>query len=137
MSLRAAFGAVDITAPPGLPLAGTPYPPLAAGVEWPLYARVGVFDESGKHRAAIVALDLLALDGVDVAAIRADAAAAGVDPACVLVSCTHTHRAPFTKPGLKFRDRDDGFLGLSGRGWRGRSSTRPAGSSPPSWPPAR
>src|ERR1051326_1626820 len=108
MTFRAAFAEIDITPTVLLPLAGMPNAPVAQGTQWPLYGRVAVFDD-GDRRIAIVIADLLALDRQVVSALREGARAAGIDRECVLVSCTHTHRGPFTKPGMDV-DRDDTYL---------------------------
>ncbi len=94
--LRMGFGRVDITPAPGLRLAGNAPYPRAEGVAEPLRARVLLADD-GARRGAIVCLDLMALPAAEVATLRDRlAAAGGLDPAAILVACSHTHRAPFT-----------------------------------------
>lgn len=56
---------------------------------------VGVDD--GESRIFIFAFDLLGIDARNIVSFRADVAKAlGVQPACVLFTCTHTHGGPFS-----------------------------------------
>jgi hypothetical protein len=86
----------DITPAAELPMAGMPGSPRGQGVEWPLRGRVLVADD-GARRIAIVCLDLLALPTNRVAELRIRLAErGGLDPGAILITCSHTHRAPFT-----------------------------------------
>jgi hypothetical protein len=97
--MRCGGGRADITPRPGLPMVGMPGSPRGEGVVWPLHARVLVADD-GESRVAIVCLDLIALVSEQVAELRRRVAARAVlDPAHVLVACSHTHRAPYTETG--------------------------------------
>ncbi len=108
-SLRAAFTQVDVTPQPGLRLAGMPDAPRAVGTHRRLHARVAMFDD-GEHRAAIVTLDAVGLEASTVGRMRvALGAAGGIDPGTILISCSHTHRAPHTAPEIDV-DRDDDYL---------------------------
>jgi len=108
-ALRAGFAEVDITPAPGLRLGGMPDAPVATGVRWPLRGRVALFDD-GSRRIAVLALDLIVLEQPTVAEWRAAlAAAGGLEPADVLLSCTHTHRGPHSATLIDF-DRDDDYL---------------------------
>jgi neutral ceramidase len=93
--LRVGIGEVDITPELGLPMVGMPGSPRGEGVRWPLHGRVFLADDS-ERRAAIVSLDLIALNPPDVARLRALlGTAGGIDPGHILIACSHTHRAPF------------------------------------------
>ena len=107
--LRVGLAEVDITPAPGLPMAGMVHPPRAEGVQWPLMGRVIVFDD-GIHRAAIVTLDLLCLLPSTVAELRqALTAGTGVAPTDCMITCNHTHRAPYTA-ALMDEDPDFAYL---------------------------
>ncbi|MGH2559404.1 MAG: hypothetical protein ACRDJH_10090 [Thermomicrobiales bacterium] len=94
--LRMGFGRVDTTPALGLRMAGTPPWPEAAGVNGPLRGRVALADD-GARRVAIVCLDLMVILASEAAMLRARLAAkGGLDPAAILVACSHTHGAPFT-----------------------------------------
>lgn len=94
--LQLGFARVDTTPTLGLPTAGTPPFPPAAGVAGPLHGRVLVADD-GARRVAIVCLDLMVLSADEVAVLRGRlAASGGLDPGAILVACSHTHAAPFT-----------------------------------------
>lgn len=108
-TLRAAFAEVDVTPAPGLPLCGMPYVQVATGVHWPLHGRIALLDD-GERRVAIAVLDASALKPSTAAAWRAAlAAAGGLAADDVLLSCTHTHRAPCTIPDVEAA-RDDDYL---------------------------
>jgi hypothetical protein len=91
---RAGVAAVDITPPPGLPLAGYYHERRAAGVLDPLFCRALVLESAGT-RAALVTLDLIevprAVTDAARVAIARDGGPAGPQ---VLLSATHTHTAP-------------------------------------------
>lgn len=77
------------------------------GVRFPLYARLGVF-EDGRRRVAIVGLDQVKLMAPEVAELRQGmTAGTAVAPADVLIACSHSHNTPFTTPWL--HDDDQGF----------------------------
>ena len=104
--LRVGFSEVNITPPPGLRMSGMLQPPRAEGVEWPLHARTVVFND-GIDQTAIVSLDLLFLSAPTVAEFReAITAGTGLDPAGVMMACSHTHRGPFT---TSLMDEDANF----------------------------
>ena len=140
--LRAAFAEVDITPAPGLRLAGMPSAPVATGVHAPLHGRVALLDD-GAARVAIVVVDVMVLESPTVAAWRAAlATAGGLEPADVIVSCTHTHRAPHAAARLDL-DRDDDYLDfalerLAGAMREAAAALRPAelrvgGAQAPGW----
>lgn len=94
--IQVGFSEVNITPELGLPMSGMLKPPRAQGVQWPLFGRTAVLDD-GHRLAAIVALDLLLLLPVTVAELRAAlTAGTALEPADVMIACTHTHRAPYT-----------------------------------------
>jgi hypothetical protein len=71
--LRAGFGQVEITPPLGLDIAGSLSPTASRGTRDPLFARALVLDD-GRTRAALVSLDLLAIERPE--ALLQEAAAA-------------------------------------------------------------
>jgi len=87
-----------ITPPIGIPLVGYPRPRPNTGVALDLCARIAVFGTPGKSEpeAALVVLDLIHVDAQLGRAIRERAAAAmaGLAPAAIMVSATHTHSGP-------------------------------------------
>jgi hypothetical protein len=92
-------------------MAGNAPWPQPTGVTWPLHGRVLLADDGGA-RIAIVCLDLLALPAAEVATLRSRLAdAGGLAPESILVTCTHTHRAPFTYlAGAAAEDEVAGYL---------------------------
>ena len=101
-----------ITPPADTPLLGPQQP--ATGVHDPLCARALVLGD-GLERAAIVCLDLVGLDFALADDLRARVRArTGI--ATVLLSCSHTHSAPFTIPWSVLGGR---WLAGAGQSWRG------------------
>lgn len=92
--MRAGFSEIEIAPPLGFVTAGMPAAEPASEVKWSLYARAAVLDD-GEQRAAVVVLDVVALEAKTVQSLRR-AIAAKVDIECgnILISCTHTHSAP-------------------------------------------
>ncbi len=100
---------IDITPALGLRVAGMLNPPEAQGVHWPLYARLILF-EDGIQRAAILALDNLLLAPALVPELRqAVTAGSDFDPTEVMITCTHTHRAPYTA-ALMYEEIDFAYV---------------------------
>jgi len=96
--LKIGFGDADITPAESLPMSGMIDPPRAQGARWPLHARALLFEGEG-GRVAVVSLDLLCLTYPTVLELRqALAAPAGVPPEHIMISCQHTHRAPYAAP---------------------------------------
>lgn len=111
MALLAGAARLDITPPPGQPMAG--YPPLkqmaggpldtsdyigregtAIGTNDPLYARALVLDD-GRHCVAFVALDLVVVTAEFTASVRdAVQRATGMRPEHVMLAASHTHAGP-------------------------------------------
>ncbi len=110
MSMRAAFGEIDITPPMGTQLAG--WLDLARPAETvrdPVYARVMLL-ECRDQRVAIVSLDLLSVRGSDVLDLRARMqAAADVPPSHTMVAATHNHAGPAIISIGPYR-RDEAYL---------------------------
>ena len=107
--LKVGISEVNITPEPGLRMAGMLRPPKAEGVHFPLMGRTVVVDD-GVCRAAIVSLDLLLLGPPTVAELRqAVTAGIGLAPASVMITCNHTHRAPYTA-ALMDEDAHFGYL---------------------------
>ena len=98
--LHIGFGSVEITPPLGLYMCGGLEPRTNDGIDDPLLAKTLVAT-SQRKAIAIVGVDLIALprDIVDQA-IQMAAARTGIDPACIVVSCSHTHSGPYTQEGL-------------------------------------
>lgn len=111
MALLAGAARIDITPPPGQPMAG--YPPLkqvaggpqdtadyigregvALGTHDPLYARALVLDD-GRQAVAFVALDLIAVEAEFTSAVRqAIHEATAIAPDHILLAASHTHSGP-------------------------------------------
>jgi neutral ceramidase len=107
--LKVGFSEISITPAPGLRMAGMLNPPKAEGAYFPLYARTVVFDD-GVQQAAVVSLDLLVLLPSTVAEFRqAVTAGTRLAPTDVMITCTHTHRAPYTA-ALMDEDPDFAYL---------------------------
>ncbi len=94
--MKAGFGRVDFTPPPGLPLMGNFRDDYAArGVHDPLLAKAMVFEDGGGAKAAVLALDVCMLNRENVAFLRGIIGSeCSVPPENVLVHATHTHSAP-------------------------------------------
>jgi neutral ceramidase len=108
MVLQAGFGQVDIT--PSLPCAkvGWLVHITADTLRDPLYARACVLDD-GRHRLAIVSLDLLSIRWLEVDRIRDQAIALGLDPRRVMIAATHNHCGPAAVGAGDVR-RDDAYI---------------------------
>ncbi len=89
------FGVSDITPPLGLAMAGGLDPRTNRGTGDPLQAKT-LYVRGRGGAVAIVGVDLLGLPR-DVADAAIDAAArrAGLDPAAILIACSHTHSGPY------------------------------------------
>ena len=99
--LHVGFGEVDITPPIGLPMCGSLLPRTNVGVEDPLMAKT-LFAASGGRAIAVVGVDLIGLKREIVdQAIEGAVDRTGMDPDCIMVSCSHTHSGPYT--------REDGY----------------------------
>ena len=98
--LQVGFGRVDITPPVGLYMCGSLQPRTNDGVDDPLLAKTLVATSQGKA-IAVVGVDLIAppRDLVDEA-ISLASGRTGIDPDCIMVSCSHTHSGPYTQEGL-------------------------------------
>jgi hypothetical protein len=109
--LRAGASQTDITPPVGAPLLGALV--ASTGVHDPLFARALVLGD-GPDRVAIVCLDLVGMDFSLVDEIRGRVQKR-VGAVTTLLSCSHTHSAPFTIPWSV-----QGWRWLSGEGrpWR-------------------
>jgi hypothetical protein len=93
--IKAGISEVNITPERSLRVAGMLNPPKAEGTQWPLYARSFVF--SGQQNVlAIVVLDSLMLAPALIPGFRAILThGTSLAPENVMITCTHTHRAPF------------------------------------------
>jgi hypothetical protein len=95
MMMKAGISEVSITPEQSLRVAGMLNPPRAQGTQWPLYARSFVF--AGEQATlAIVVLDNLMLAPALIPGFRAAITqGCGLAPEHIMITCTHTHRAPF------------------------------------------
>lgn len=105
--LTAGAAQVDITPPPGTPMAGYYSQRGAEGTHDPLFAKALVL-EKDDVRVALVALDLIGTThGMVEAARKLIAEQTGIPGKHVMISATHSH----TGPVLSSRPRDDAFGG--------------------------
>jgi len=117
--MKVGLAAVEITPPPGLPLAGNFRDDYAArGVHDPLMAKAIVLEDQRGRQAAILAVDVCMLDRHNVEFIRrVIGRRCGVPPEHVLVHATHTHSGPACNELLgmgaevaPWRDQIEAFL---------------------------
>lgn len=93
-AFRFGAAAVDISPPPGTPLAGYYHERASEAVLDPLFCRVMVI-ESGSTRAALVTLDLISVTrAITDAARERIAKDPGIPATHVLISATHAHTGP-------------------------------------------
>lgn len=95
--VTAGFHKVDITPPPGAPLAGfAARQGVSTGVHDPLFARALVLGRDGRV-VAFVSVDVLGLGADFVARVRERITQeTGVPGDAVMISATHTHAGPVT-----------------------------------------
>jgi hypothetical protein len=92
--LHVGRGAVKITPPVGIPMAGYYSVRLAEGVHDDLYAKALVFEKDGV-KAAMVACDLVGVDrSIVEAARKAIESSTGIRGDNVMISATHSHTGP-------------------------------------------
>jgi hypothetical protein len=116
MALKAAVCETNITPPVGVWLAGYAGRPSGClGVHDELMARALVL-EDGPSLAAVVSLDLVALDFDLVAMIREGASRkVGIPPERLLLNCSHTHSGPVTRTFRAMGARDDLYCDVMAR----------------------
>ena len=109
--IKAAFAKIDYTPEPGQRFGRLGVNILIAeGTMWPLYARIGVFDDGGERSAVCVLDQGILLSPVVSEIRRAISGEAGIKPGNIMVAATHTHNAPPSwpwmpeDPGYKFID---------------------------------
>ena len=109
--LTAGFGSTDITPPVGLPMCGSLDSRKNEGIDDPLHATAMVVESDGST-ACIVQVDLIGLPRkICDRIISIVNAATGIPSSNVMITCTHTHSGPYTKPGLySFDVTDNGYL---------------------------
>jgi len=106
--LTAGAAQVDITPPPGTPMAGYYALRGAEGTHDPLRAKALVFEKDGT-RADLVALDLIGTTPGTVAdARKLIAEQTGIPGSHVMISATHSHTGPVLSDG---RPRNEAFGG--------------------------
>lgn len=96
--LRAGYGVVDITPPPGVDLTGfgAREGPCIGTLD-PLQARALVFEDARARRVALITCDLIGLGRHLVARVRRRVAeVAGIPAEGQLFNCSHTHAGPET-----------------------------------------
>lgn len=96
-SFQAGIGEVDITPEKSLRVAGMLNPPVVSKARWRLYGRVFTF-AANDNLCAIVCLDNLFLAAPLISEFRQIVHASPIPPENIFISCTHTHRAPYTAP---------------------------------------
>jgi len=96
--LRAGVAEAKIAARNGLRLEGTLTPRTAKGARAPLFAKA-LFSSNGEKDLATVTLDLFGLqkEDCDPVANMVDEQS-GIKSESVMISCSHTHGAPYTVP---------------------------------------
>lgn len=116
MALKAAVCETNITPPVGVWLAGFANRPSGCiGVHDELYARALVLDD-GFSLAAIVSMDLVALDFDLVEAIRDGISRkVGIPAARLLLNCSHTHSGPGTRTFRTMGERDELYCNVMAR----------------------
>src|SRR5919108_6314285 len=102
--LRAGAAAVSVAPPPGLPMIGfVRAQEGATGAGLPLEATALVLEQDGT-RVVLCGVDTLGIPDAEADELRSRvAAAAGAEPAGVLLNWNHTHRAPPSSPALLAR----------------------------------
>lgn len=105
---QAGAASVDITPPPGVPMAGYYFVRYNQGTLDPLSAKAIVFEKDGS-RAAVVALDLIGVprDVVEQARVLVEGLTT-VPGAHVMISATHSHTGP--EIGTRVVNVDPGAL---------------------------
>ncbi|MCF6175269.1 MAG: hypothetical protein L3J71_05850 [Victivallaceae bacterium] len=97
----------EITPEPGVLLAGYGPRVTSDGVHDPLFIS-GISFDDGNSRAILLSYDLIGLDKDFITDIRhACAAATGLSPEQIILTCTHTHSGPHTRrlANLNFDDK--------------------------------
>jgi hypothetical protein len=101
--LRVGAGAVDITPPTGIAMAGYYSTRLAEGMHDPLHAKAIVFEQDGE-KVALVVVDLVTLGRSTVEEARKIIGrTTGVRPDAVMISATHSHTGPLLS-GISIRN---------------------------------
>lgn len=110
-TLRAGFGALDITPPLGVFLAGHFNARQANGIHDPLTAQIIVL-ELGEQRLAFVGCDLVGVPAELTAMVRAQVQEAiGLAPDALMLWATHTHAGPVMNEGAG-EPRDEEYFQL-------------------------
>jgi neutral ceramidase len=106
--LRAGAASVDITPPPGVPMAGYYYVRYNEGTQDPLYAKALVFEKDGV-KTGVVALDLIGAprELVERARVMIEGLTS-VPGVNVMISATHSHTGP--EMGSRLRNVDPAAL---------------------------
>lgn len=107
--LKACMKRVEITPPKGLELAGYPhYPRYNEGAHDPLYAACMYLENDGTE-AVMVTLDLLFFSKKHVKAVREKVqTACGIQKSNIMISCSHTHSAPWAAGRLDIESLEAG-----------------------------
>ncbi|MCR4718026.1 MAG: hypothetical protein K5768_00150 [Firmicutes bacterium] len=107
--LKACMKRVEITPPKGLELAGYPhYPRYNEGAHDPLYAACMYLENDGEI-AVMVTLDLLFFSKKHVKSVRENVnALCGIPKDSIMISCSHTHSAPWAAGRLDIESLEAG-----------------------------
>lgn len=107
--LKACMKRIEITPPKGLELAGYPhYPRNNEGAHDPLYAACMYFENDGVE-VAMVTLDLLFFSKQHAKAVREKVyALCGMPKEHIMISCSHTHSAPWAAGRLDIESLEAG-----------------------------
>ena len=92
--IRVGVAAIDITPPPGIPMAGYYHERGAEGVLDPLYSKAMVIESRGQ-RTALVVLDLISMRrAITDQARAAIEKTTGIPNGNIMISATHAHTGP-------------------------------------------
>ena len=111
--LLVGFGSVDITPPDGLAISGGLDPRWNEGTHTPLMAKT-LYAESNGNALAVVGVDLIGIPREMVDTIIEKACSrTGLEPASILICCSHTHSGPYIRQrgNLKERVVDEEYVG--------------------------
>lgn len=112
--LLAGVAVADVTPPVGIDVSGYSLRLGTTAIHRPLRASAVVFSD-GERTVCLVAADVVGLTVPYATRLREDIAARlEIEPANVLVTCSHTHNAPSLAPELKIGGRMDEWTELDG-----------------------
>lgn len=117
-SWKAGVAVADITPPLGVELGGYPYfERKNTGAHDPLVASVLCLEEAGK-RLILIATDLFWITRGQADSIRKGVAEeTGIDPSAVIITCSHTHSAPWMSVVFEASDDQPDFQTIIDEEW--------------------